>query len=212
MIVPIKRQVLQTADGPKTVFSVPAIALNTGAGKRLIPNPAGTEAMHFPTLEEAEAMIRRAGFESSFEGRTSHPVPTSGGALVPLLLERLQDREPVVVANTIIALGNLNVRHALEPIAALMGHEDAGVRKQVVEYLAKQGKDALPLLKRAFHGSVAGDGRVLRLTVMQTYLELASRSPELHPELLKETVDALNDENWLVRAQAALVAGYLAGN
>lgn len=227
----IKKQNVTGPEGePRTVYAVQAIAINAPQGKRLIPNPSGNEACVFDTFEEAEAAVQRAGFDYIFEGRKVYltdrmaaphrPVPTYGdyGAAalqgaVPLLIERLRDREPSILANAAFALGEIRDPACIQPLIDILGHEDANVRKAVAEALAKLGGGALGALQAAYENARTTRekyGAHARLTVMTAYLEMTHTHRELLNQVLPQAIGALTDENWLVRAQAALVVGQAA--
>ncbi|MDX2085338.1 MAG: HEAT repeat domain-containing protein [Candidatus Melainabacteria bacterium] len=222
----IKRQQRRGPDGETlTVFAVPAMAITTQQGRKLIPNPAGTEACIFKTLEEAEAAIRHAGFDYVFEGRTSYTFAQQQGSAstvaglvledaVPILIQRLKDREPTVVANAAFALGELRAMKAVNPLVEVVGHEDPAVRKNVAEALSKLGPIALEPLKKAYEqvqNQTGQDANLIRLNVTATYLEMArTKQWAMLGFVLPQVLHALQDDNWLVRAQAALIMGHAA--
>ena len=207
------------------VFIVPAMALQSPEGKKLIPNPGGSEMCMFNTLEEAQSAVRRAGFDFIYEGKKTYTMNegykprvnvTDNNALqqaVPLLVERLNDKEPSVLANTAFALGALNDEAAVEPLSSLLGHDDPTVRRNVAEAMAKMGYMSIPTLKRCYETALKSKEKhagYTRLTVMQAYLEMTHSHRELLDQVLPQAVEALQDDNWLVRAQAALVVGHSA--
>jgi hypothetical protein len=224
----IKKQTIRRGDVPQEVFAVSAVALTTTQGKKLIPNPAGTETCVFTTFEEAEEAVRRAGFDYIYEGQkyyiaqvtkvepprqTVYQGPASILDAIPTLMERLQDREPAAVANAAYALGELGAAQAVKPLMTLLGHEDGSVRKEVAEALAKLGDHAIALLRTAFYEarrSREKNANHIRLTVVNTYLEMTHSRRELLVEVLPQLVEALSDESWLVRSQAALAIGHSA--
>lgn len=219
----IKRQRPILPDGSMgEVFAVPAMAIQTGEGKKLIPNPAGQEVCHFDSLEAAVDAIQRAGFDYEFEGRRvstlgSHAFPGSTPpqdllkAAIPLLINRLQEKEPTVVGNALFALGELRAEEALGPMIAILGHEEGGVRRHLAEALAKFGEKAMASLRKAYEKAQRSkdpNASYIRLTIISTYLEMA-RTQQWDPvrDALPQILHALEDDNWLVRAQAALVIG-----
>jgi hypothetical protein len=230
----INKQRMPHPDGPqagyKEVFTVPAVAITTGQGRKLIPNPHGTETVAFNSLEEAEEAVRRAGFDYIFEGKKTYTMPppaasgrapgaslsvVSSGTVswqdaVTLLIERLQDREPSVIAHAAFALGELQATQAVRALILHLGHEDSGVRKEVSEALAKLGEPALPHLRAAYteaRTSREKNASYVRLSVINSYLQLTYTHRELLERVLPQVIDALSDESWLVRSQAALVIG-----
>jgi hypothetical protein len=219
----IKKQRIQRPEGPVEVYAVPAVALMSGQKKILIPNPAGSEACVYPTLEEAEEAVMRAGFDYVFEGKKTYALGRKTGkasatqqpedileSAVPLLIERLQDREPSVLSNTAFALGELRAAEAAEAMVHLLGHEEGGVRKEVAEALAKLGQVSIPILRKAFSDaqrSYDKHATHVRLTVITAYLAMTHSHRELLEEVMPQVIEALKDESWLVRAQAALVVG-----
>jgi HEAT repeat protein len=213
----------------RELFAVPSVALSTPQGRKLIPNPAGNEANLFSTLEEAEEAIRRAGFDYIYEGKKtytlSQPNQPANSAIanvghpldqaVPLLIKHLQDREPSVVANSAFALGALKAYPAMDALTAILGHDDATVRKQTAEALARMGPGAMPALRDAFleaQNSKTKNAPYIRLTIMTAFLEMVLSAPgmPLVEQILPLAVTALEDDSWLVRAQAALVVGHAA--
>lgn len=208
-------------------FLVPAVAIETPQGKKLIPNPNGSEACVYDTLEEAEEAVRRAGFDFMFEGKKSYNFDSHSRAAaprpviqddplmvaIPVLIERLKDKEKAVMANAAFALGELGATQAIPALCESLGHEDGSVRKNVAEALAKLGHPAIQPLKQAWHeamGSKNKDSPYVRLTIMTAFLELTHLHREYLHQILPVAVEGLEDENWLVRAQAALVVGHSA--
>ena len=227
--IPIKKIRKRQHNGEQQEFyAVPSVAIATPQGRKLIPNPAGNEAGLFPTLEEAEDAIRRAGFDYEFEGKktqlysavsTSHASKsskktTSGqnpmDAAVPLLIAHLRDREGGVVANAVFALGAIRAYPALDQLIEILGHDDPTVRKNLAEAIARLGGSALPRLKDAFEQaqkSTHKNAPYIRLTVLSTFLEFLDQGQGVlySDHFLPLAVSALEDESWLVRAQAAQV-------
>lgn len=211
----------------KDVYAVPSVAIATPQGRKLIPNPSGNEASLFDTLEEAEEAIRRAGFDYEFEGKRTYTMSQgpsqaktsmrSGGQpplelAIPILIKHLQDREVSVVANAAYALGTVRAYAALEPLAEILGHDDPSVRKNVAEAMARLGASALPRLRDAFEkarSSTHKNAPYIRLTVLNTFLEMLEQGygASVSDQFLPLAVTSLEDESWLVRAQAALLIG-----
>jgi len=227
MIVTIRRYTQTQPDGsPREVFAVPSMAIATPQGRRLIPNPAGTKASLFNTLEEAEEAVRLAGFDFTFEGRQTSTLASANARNVanvadvwqtalPLLLKHLQDREPNVVAQAAFALGAMRAPQAIKALLPLLGHDDAAVRKQVAEAYARLGPEALNALAQAYNearSQTRPNAPYVRLTVMQACAEMAqgTRVAEAAAGVLTLAVAALDDDSWLVRAQASQVLGLIA--
>ncbi len=213
--------------GIREVYAVPSVAIATPQGRKLIPNPSGNEASLYPTLEEAEDAVRRAGFDYIFEGKKTYTLAQSAAQptqissdkpleqAVPILIRQLQDRESSVVANSAFALGALRASAALEPLSNILGHDDANVRKHAAEAMARFGTPALPYLRDAFEAaksSTRANAPYIRLTVMNAFLEMLQGgiSSAQTEQLLPLALAALEDESWLVKAQAALVIGHAA--
>lgn len=204
-------------------FVVPAVSIMTQQGKKLIPNPAGNEVYVFDSLEDAEATVRRAGFDYIFEGRKTYTVGRQAGpsqvvvhpadplrASVMILMERLRDREPTVISNAAFALGELNASEAIQPLCDILGHDDPTIRKSVAEALAKLGPKALVPLRRTwqdYRQSKQKDAPYVRLTIMATYTLMFQLGYLPVDDTLPQILEGLQDESWLVRAQAALVIG-----
>lgn len=206
------------------MFAVPSVAIATPQGRKLIPNPAGNEAQLYPTLAEAEEAIRRAGFDYVYEGKKTYTISqgnskersiSNGKPLetaVPLLIRTLQDREPSLIVNSAYALGMLKAPEALPALSEILGNEDSTVRKSVAEAMARFGHLALPYLRDAFEAarnSTHNNAPYIRLTVMTALVELSQSgaNPVLAEQFLPMALEGLEDSNWLVRAQAALVVG-----
>lgn len=213
-------------------YAVPCVAIATPDGRRLIPNPSGTEAQVFATLEEASEAIRRAGFDYSFEGQTTHllaqgPADALSNArsanatgrpledAIPMLIQLLKDRESGVVAQAASALGALRTQAARDALVGILGHDDPGVRKNAADALARLGTPALHSLREALtkaRNSNHANAPYIRLSVLTVYLEMlrqgSDRAAMAH--FLPQAVESLTDESWLVRAQAAQVLGQAA--
>ncbi|MBX2861277.1 MAG: HEAT repeat domain-containing protein, partial [Vampirovibrio sp.] len=117
---------------------------------------------------------------------------------------------PSVIATAAFALGELKSDSAVQPLSRLLGHEDPNIRKQVATAYAKMGEMGLAVLQEAFEGAwqqKENNAVHLRLTVMTVYLEMVEFHPDLMGDVLPLVVRALDDENWLVKAQAAQVVG-----
>src|SRR6478609_7627248 len=208
----------------KEHYAVPCMALSTPQGRLLIPNPHGTETRVFNSLEEAGEAVHRAGFDYQFEGEIAHlpppqhqnrPVSRTGSQVnladsIPRLTELLKDKEPLVITNAATALGNLQAVTSLDALSACFGHDDSMVRKAAAEAIAKMGSPALAVLREAL-----GKGRVIthsnavyiRTSALMAYIEMLERGlhSSLMQQFLPQVMDCLNDDSWLVRAQAAQV-------
>ena len=237
--VTIHKQTLDQGQGPEDCYVVPAVAFDTPAGKQRVPNPAGMDTLAFKTLEEAQAAVRRAGFDFMFQGKKTSALGDVYGtaiapsklpdavwdlaASVPALLPLLEARESNVVVNVAFALGELHevpsANQAVEPLITLLGHDDINVRKAVSEALAKLARYSVPALLSAYDTARQSSDKtasVIRLTVMQAHVVLVqTHGPDglksRWDRVLSQAVQALEDSSWLVRAQAALVIGYAAG-
>lgn len=202
-------------------FALPAVALETPQGKKLIPNPAGKETCLFDTLEEAEQAARLGGFDYEYDGKTTHnydaykkaPKAKTGNPFedsIPLLIQRLNDEKSAVIANAAFALGQIRSEDAIPALCEHLGHDDSGIRKNVAEALANLGFPAIQPLRQAWQSaqnSVSKDAPYVRLTIMTAFLELINSHREFTGQILPMAVEALEDDNWLVRSQAALVLG-----
>jgi HEAT repeat protein len=92
----------------------------------------------------------------------------------------------------------------------LLSHEDASVRKNVAEAMAKLGATSLMALAKAYENAKSHktdrNAAHVRLTVQQSYLEMMKlKQYALLPDIIPYVLDALQDDTWLVRSQAALV-------
>jgi HEAT repeat protein len=226
-VIHIKKIQKKTAGkDSREAFAVTAVGITTPQGKMLIPNPAGKEALLFDSLEEAEAAIRRAGFDYEYQGRTTYLhaqaassiAPTSAQSLeaaVPVLIQRLKERESTVVANSAFALGMLRAVDALDALVGILGHDDASVRKAASEALARLTPHSIPVIRQAFETALKSNlvsAPYIRLTAMTALFEMTQmgQGQPVLDQCLSLVIGALEDESWLVRAQAALVVGQLA--
>lgn len=221
----IKKQSSLT-DPQQEQFVVPAVGIKTQEGLRLIPHPYGTETTTFDTLDTAIANCHRAGYAAEFDGK-HYPLPARQGiqrpALrqrprqgppamqwieqsIPLLQDQLNDNVPSVVANAAYALGELKDEGAIPGLLHALSNDDATVRKNAAEALAKLGKPALTALQHALKDK----HWVVRHSALTATLELVAIGFELLPELLPDVLPLLKDDSWLVRSQAALVFGQAA--
>lgn len=224
-LIHIKKIQTTGANGSaQEAYAVPCVAIATPQGRKLIPNPAGGEAQVFSSLNDAEDAIKRAGFDYIFEGKMTYTMgqgkPLGNIALnnagrpleqaVQSLIHHLRDREPSVVANAAFALGALRAQASLEALSDILGHDDPNVRKNVAEALARLGLPAVHALRDAFlkaRTSPHTNAPYIRLTVMTAYLELIEQglNSASMEQFLPLVVESLEDESWLVRAQAAMV-------
>jgi HEAT repeat protein len=221
-IIHVKK--IRRPDGEVDGYAVPCMAIVTPDGRRLIPNPSGTEAQVFDSLQEAGEAIRRAGFDYEFEGRTTHILaqPTgpsspmtvlTGRPLedsIPRLIELLSDRESQVVANAAAALGALRAQAALEELSRILGHDDPSVRKSAAEALARLGVPALHTLRESMGRArviTHSNALYIRLSVLLAYSEMIQQGLDsnLMGHFLPQVAECLKDDSWLVRAQAAQV-------
>lgn len=227
-IIRIQRIASKTDPNAPVRYAIPAVGIQTPQGKRFIPNPTGRESWVFDSLEEARQAIHQAGFASEFEGQVHASQPTNAriapsrsmdGNLeqaIPILIERLKDNEPTVVAHAALALGSLQATQAITPLCQILGHEDGTVRKHVAEGLAKFGSNVIPQLKDAWDKTLTTTSSpktpYIRLTLITTCSQWAQRQRQLPAPLLNIAIDGLNDTSWLVRSQAALAIAYAASS
>ncbi len=220
----IKKQKIKDANGTlREIFTVQALAINSPQGKKLIPNPAGSETCTFKSFDDAVSAVRRTGFDYIYEGKKTYLMDASHrpkkrvrtgldafSDAIPILLERLDDKEASVISHAVFALGELEEESAILPFMDILGHEDSNVRKALAEALSKIGRNALPHLETAYQAAKDNKEKYashIRLTVMAAYLEITHTRRELLTLILPQAVEALEDENWMVRSQAALVVG-----
>ncbi len=209
------------ADGFQYV--VPCVSIKGRDSTRLIPHPYGTETTAFDSLEAVLDAVHRAGYAAECEGRhypppSRHgarqpaPVPRLKGgdvisrsieASVPMLLEQLNDAIPSVIASAALSLGEMQVEAAIPGLIHALGNEDATVRKNAAEALAKIGKPGLDAVKAALKDK----HWLVRHSALAAIIELIPMNFELVPSLLNNALPLLKDDSWLVRAQAATVFG-----
>lgn len=205
------------------VYVASAVGIKTREGLRLIPHPYGTETVAYEDLETAIAQIHRAGYAVEFDGKY-YPLPTIGKIsaprlkgrstpvssvmqiveeAIPLLHQQLGDSVPSVVASAAFALGEIKDERAIPALIHAFSNEDAAVRKNVAEALAKIGKPALHAIQLALKDK----HWLIRHTALATLLELIHTAIDLVPAILPNALPLLKDESWLVRSQAAVVFG-----
>ena len=218
----IKRQPNPKASG-EFHYVVPAVGIRTREGLRLIPHPYGSETTSFDSLEITIEQVHRAGYGAEYEGKR-YPLPARQSIskakpsfrprhksalmniieqAVPVLLEQLNDNTPTVVASAAFAMGELRETAALPGLIHALSNEDATVRKNVTEALAKIGKPALSGVQNALKDK----HWLVRHSALAVLIELIHCNLDLLPEILPEAMPLLKDESWLVRSQAASVFG-----
>lgn len=205
------------------VFVAPAVGMKTSEGMRFIPHPYGNETVSYDSLESAISHIHRAGYAVEFEGKlyslpaqavsskprtkgSSHGVFTSVIGMenaVRMLYEQLNDKVPSVVASAAFALGEMRDEGAIQGLVHGFGNEDATVRKNVAEAIAKIGKPALNAIQLA----LKDQHWLVRHTALSSIIELIHLNPELVMTVLPDAIPLLRDESWLVRSHSALVFG-----
>lgn len=210
------------ADGTP-VFTVSAVKIQTPQGKvRGVPHPYGKETTVYPSLESALEAVHRAGYDAECEGRfyplpphqtakskaASKPVSRSTQSLQQILaqsqsglLALLNDTNPGVVANAAFALGELRDAKAVGALIGVFRHDDATVRKQAAEAVAKLGQPAL----RPLEGALRDSHWLVRHSALTAMVDLVALDFGLVPSVLPHVLPLLQDDNWLVRSQAALV-------
>ncbi len=207
-------------------YVVPAVGIKTREGMRLIPHPFGTETTAFETLEKTIDQVHRSGYAAEFDGkhypmpgrqysprnrlvarpRAASPMMRLVEEAIPMLHEQLNDTVPNVVANAAFALGELKDEGALPGLLHAFSNEDATVRKNVSEAIAKIGKPAL----KAIQLSLKDKHWLVRHSALSAIIELLHYGIELVPEVLPDALPLLKDESWLVRSQAASLFGEVA--
>jgi len=200
-------------------YVVPAVGIKTTEGTRLIPHPYGTESTVFETLEETIEQVHRAGYDAEYDAQL-YPLPmrqnrmlpakksrVSGLGIVfeaiPSLHHQLKDNSPSVVATAAWALGELRDESAIPGLIHAFSNEDAAVRKNSAEALAKIGRPSFGSLQSALKDK----HWLVRHSALQAMIDMVHIQPELVVELLPNALPLLKDESWLVRSQAATVFG-----
>jgi HEAT repeats len=223
--LPVKKHSKPLADGGvQTMFLVPAMAIMHPGGKQLVLNPAGRESRAFNTMEEAVQACYRAGFGAEVDGIKLYPksghkstpalatvMQTLQEEVYPLLISALSEREPTALSHAIFALGSLKKPESIPHLCKLLGNEDASVRRQLAETFTKFDSAVLgALIEQYKQASLRSEpsARLIRLTVLQTFLEMLQRDSHGLEEALPVMLLGLKDENWLVRACAYQVIGY----
>lgn len=220
----IKKQV-NPASAEGFVYNIPAVGIRAKEGMRLIPHPFGTETASFESLELVLAQIHRAGYAAECEGKhypppsmenriakrprprlrqhPASPLLRTAEEALPALHEQLNDTAPSVVASAAFALGELRDENAINGLIHAFSNEDATVRKNAAEALAKIGRPALHALQL----SLKDKHWLVRHSALAAINELIHLAFDLVPEILRDTLPLLKDESWLVRSQAAQVLG-----
>jgi hypothetical protein len=226
-------------------YIIPVMVLKTPQGEKSIPNPHGQEARSFSSLSAAVEAIELAGFDAEFEGRhvkLADLQEESGGfsqrkaakplqsvtqvqaeqlvkegllQAIPLLIDRLQDKEFYTVVHATKTLGVLTPAEALSPLMALLGHDSPDVREAVVEALAHYGASIVLTLGSSYSKLKAeGKGEQAyrkRLDIINTYLAISKRYPtNTLAGIMSQLLEGLRDEQWLIRSASAQVLNQLA--
>lgn len=216
----IKKQT-KPEDAESSHFVVPAVGIKTKEGIRLIPHPYGNETTAFETLEQTLENVHRAGYAAEYDGKY-YPIPQARAAIrpaanapsryrllgmnaleeaIPLLREQLNDSVPSVVASAAYALGALQDEGAITGLIHSLNHDDATVRKNAAEALAKLGKPAYHAIQLALKDK----HWLVRHSALSAVMELIHIQLDATSDLLSDTLPLLKDDSWLVRSQAANV-------
>jgi len=223
-----------------SLFVIPVMVLQTPQGTRSIPNPHGQEVEAFVSLEAAITAIEQAGFDAEFEGRhvrlqdslnpaTSKPTPkplspqrqaeqlVNDGlkSAIPLLIARLKDAEAFTLIPSVRALGILKPKEAIPALLNLLGHDNPDVREAVSVALSQFGSsivgDLMSTYAKLFSEGKGDTAYRKRLDILNTYHELVKRNAStVLAGVMSQVLQALQDDQWLIRSAAAQVCATLA--
>lgn len=161
---------------------------------------------------------------------------TSGEDIVEILMEAIQDKSPVVRLAAVRSLGRIRSTKSIRPLLDMLSKAEYMSRRQLAQTLIAFGTDIQPFLKRilketldqkqpdphfvstvlevlALTGDIDCEQEVKRaLTSGQLEVRIAAfkAAALLHLPLTSDALTrGLEDDEWQVRAQAALAAGKL---
>lgn len=134
---------------------------------------------------------------------------------IPLLIVRLKDTEAFTLVPSIRALGILKPKEAIPPLLNLLGHDNPDVREAVSIALSQFGSSIVGDLMSTYAKLLAeGKGDTAyrkRLDILNTYHELVKRNTStILAGVMSQLLQALQDDQWLVRSAAAQVCATVA--
>ncbi len=134
---------------------------------------------------------------------------------IPLLINRLKDAEAFTLVPSVKALGVLQAKEAVPAILTLLGHDSPDVREAVSVALSQFGSDIVVDLMKTYAKLLSeSKGEFAyrkRLDILNTYHELVKRNNStVLAGVMSQLLQALNDEQWLLRSAAAHVLATVA--
>lgn len=212
-IIPVKKSRVVKDGKEIEVFMVPAIAMQKPDGSvKKIPHPHGFENLIFKTVEKAIEVIDRAGFGYSLDDVQVPPSEIHSSVTPDLtqsvkpLLGMLKDTNSHAVAAAAYALGELRAYEAIDPLIELIGLDDAPIRTNATDSLAKIGDPAVKSLILALDDN----NWVKRNSAAIALGELVNNSTGKVLRAVNPLTNRLKDSNPVVRASAANAIGKIA--
>jgi HEAT repeat protein len=134
---------------------------------------------------------------------------------IPLLISRLKDVEAFTLVPSVRALGVLQAKEAIPAMLNLLGHDSPDVREAVSVALSQFGSGIVPdlmaLYAKLLTESKGENAYRKRLDILNTYHELVKRNPtNILAGVMSQLLQALNDDQWLLRSAAAHVMATVA--
>jgi HEAT repeat protein len=134
---------------------------------------------------------------------------------IPLLIARLKDIEAFTLVPSVKALGVLQAKEAIPAMLNLLGHDSPDVREAVSVALSQFGGGIVADLMRTYAKLLAeGKGENAyrkRLDILNTYHELVKRNnSSVLAGVMSQLLQALSDDQWLLRSAAAHVMATVA--
>jgi hypothetical protein len=134
---------------------------------------------------------------------------------IPLLINRLKDAEAFTLVPSVKALGVLQAKEAVPAILGLLGHDSPDVREAVSVALSQFGSGVVADLMKTYAKLLSeSKGEFAyrkRLDILNTYHELVKRNnSSVLAGVMSQILQALGDEQWLLRSAAAQVLVTLA--
>jgi hypothetical protein len=129
---------------------------------------------------------------------------------IPLLIARLKDTEAFTLVPSVKALGVLQAKEAIPAILNLLGHDSPDVREAVSVALSQFGSgivaDLMKTYAKLLSESKGEFAYRKRLDILNTYHELVKRNnSSVLAGVMSQLLQALTDEQWLLRSAAAQV-------
>ena len=220
--VSIKKKIVSNGKEEQILYYVPSLSLKNSDNKvkLLVPHPNGNDTMEFPTLEEAAAAIRKAGFEYNLpDGETiseeivkNNIKPPKSNDIEKILFNKykskINDINSSIVSSSISAMSYLNDSNAIDIFIEKLGEDNEKIRTAAIDALVNyQGVVIDKLID-----TLTSTNWVSRNSAI-TCLVKISEYTDVEPErILVPLINRLDDENTIVQANAILASGKIYRN